>query len=72
LTTPNLLEAKVDRVMMDVARTVVVVCDSSKFGRRTLSSIAPPSAIHRLITDRGIPRQNLAELKEAGIQVILV
>jgi DeoR family transcriptional regulator of aga operon len=40
LTTPNLLEAKVNRAMMDVARTVVVVCDSSKFGRRTLSSIA--------------------------------
>lgn len=72
LTTPNLLEAKVNRAMMDVTRTVVAVCDSSKFGRRTLSSIAPPSAIHRLITDRGIPRQDLAALKKAGIQVTLV
>ncbi len=72
LTTPNLLEAKVNRAMMDVARVVVAVCDSSKFGRRTLSSIAPPSGVHRLITDRGIPKPDLSALKKAGIQVTLV
>jgi DeoR family transcriptional regulator, aga operon transcriptional repressor len=72
LTTPNLLEAKVNRAMMDVSRVVVAVCDSSKFGRRALSSIAPPSGVHHLITDRGIPRPDLAALKKAGIQVTLV
>ncbi len=72
LTTPNLLEAKVNRAMMDVARKVVAVCDSSKFGRRTLSSIAPPSGIHHLITDRGIPKPDLAALRKAGMQVTLV
>ena len=72
LTTPNLLEAKVNRAMMDVARVVVAVCDSSKFGRRTLSSIAPPSSVHHLITDRGIPKSDLAALKKAGIQITLV
>jgi DeoR family transcriptional regulator of aga operon len=72
LTTPNLLEAKVNRAMMDVARIVVAVCDSSKFGRRTLSSIAPPSGVHYLITDRGIPKPDLAAVKKSGIQVTLV
>jgi DeoR family transcriptional regulator of aga operon len=72
LTTPNLLEAKVNRTMMDVARTVVVVCDSSKFGRRSLSSIAPPSAIHHLITDKDIRKADLVALKKAGIQVTLI
>src|SRR5271156_5412094 len=72
LTTPNLLEAKVNRTMMDVARGVVVVCDSSKFGRRSLSSIAPPSGVHHLITDRGIPKSDLAALKKSGIHVTLV
>lgn len=72
LTTPNLLEAKVNRAMMDVARVVVAVCDSSKFGRRTLSSIAPLSGVHCLITDRGIPKADLAALKEIGIQTTLV
>ena len=72
LSTPNLLEAKVNRAMMDVTRLTVVVCDSSKFGRRSLSSIAPTSAVHRLITDRGIARTDLAALKKAGAQVTLV
>lgn len=72
LTTPNQLEAKVNRAMMDVARVVVVACDSSKFGRRSLCSIAPPSAVHHLITDRGIRKPDLAALKQAGIQVTLI
>lgn len=72
LTTPNLLEAKVNRAMMDVARVVVAVCDSSKFGRRSLSSIAPPSGVHYLITDRGVPKADLAAIKKSGIQVTLV
>ena len=72
LSTPNLLEAKVNRAMMDVAGVVVVVCDSSKFGRRSLSSIAPLSAVHHLITDRGIRKPDMAALKKAGVEVTLV
>jgi DeoR family transcriptional regulator, aga operon transcriptional repressor len=72
LSTPNLLEAKVNRAMIEVARVTVAVCDSSKFGRRTLSAIAPPTAVHRLITDRGIPKSDLAALKKTAIQVTLV
>lgn len=72
LSTPNLLEAKVNRVMMDVARVAVAVCDSSKFGRRSLSSIAPLSAVHHLITDRGIPKPDLATLRKTGMHVTLV
>ncbi len=72
LSTPNLLEAKVNRAMMEVTRISVAVCDSSKFGRRSLSSIAPPSAVHHLITDRGIPKSDLAAVRKAGIQVTLV
>jgi DeoR family transcriptional regulator of aga operon len=72
LSTPNLLEAKVNRAMMDVARVTVAVCYSSKFGRRSLSSIAPLSAVHHLITDRGIPKPDLTILKKAGIHVTMV
>jgi DeoR family transcriptional regulator, aga operon transcriptional repressor len=72
VSTPNLLEAKVNRVMVEVARTVVAVCDSSKFGRRSLSLIAPPIAFQHVITDRGISKADLAVLKKAGIEVTLV
>lgn len=72
LSTPNLLEAKVNRCMMEVARMVVAVCDSSKFGRRSLSSIAPLSAVQQLITDRGIPKADLIALRKMGVEVTLV
>jgi len=72
LSTPNLLEAKVNRVMVEVSRRTVAVCDSSKFGRRSLSLIAPPNALHQVITDHGIPKADLRALKKAGIEVTLV
>jgi DeoR family transcriptional regulator of aga operon len=72
LSTPNLLEAKVNRAMMDVARVVVAVCDSSKFGRRSLSMIAPPAAIHRVITDRFAPKSDVDQLRKAGIEITQV
>jgi DeoR family transcriptional regulator, aga operon transcriptional repressor len=72
LTTPNLLEAKVNRVMVEVARRTVAVCDASKFGRRSLSLIVPISAMHEVITDRSIAKSELRALKKAGIEVTLV
>ena len=72
LSTPNLLEAKVNRVMVEIAKRTVAVCDSSKFGRRSLSLIAPPSALQEVITDRGVPKSDARTLKQAGIEVTVV
>jgi DeoR family transcriptional regulator of aga operon len=71
-TTPNLLEAKVNREMIKISRRTVCVCDSSKFGRRSLSQIATLSSIHQVITDNKIPKGDLKELTEAGIEVTTV
>jgi len=72
LSTPNLLEAKVNRVMVEISKRTVAVCDSSKFGRRSLSLIVAPSALHGIITDRSIPRSDLQALKKSGIEVTIV
>jgi DeoR family transcriptional regulator of aga operon len=72
LSTPNLLEAKVNRAMMEVSRVVVAVCDASKFGRRSLSLIAPPSAIHHVITDRAAPKNEVEQLRKAGVEITQV
>ncbi len=72
LSTPNLLEAKVNRVMVEIAKRKVVVCDASKFGRRSLSLIAPPSALDQVITDRGAPKADVRAMKKAGMEVTLV
>jgi len=72
LSTPNLLESKVNRVMVEIAKRTVAVCDSSKFGRRSLSMIVPTSSMHEVVTDRGIPKSDLRMLRKAGIEVTLV
>jgi DeoR family transcriptional regulator, aga operon transcriptional repressor len=72
ITTPNFLESRVNRAMVKAARQVVAVCDSSKFGRRSLSRIVPPGAIHHLITDRNLPQQAAEALREQSITVTIV
>lgn len=72
LSTPNLLEARVNKVMMGIARRTVAVCDSSKFGRRAMSAIAPVSSIHHVITDKRVSKSDVRKLKQAGVVVTLV
>lgn len=72
LSTPNLLEAEVNRAMVEVAKHTVAVCDSTKFGRRSLSIIIPISALREVITDREVPKSDLSVLKQARIEVTLV
>src|SRR5450755_4203859 len=72
LTTPNLLESRVNRAMAEAARRTIVVCDSSKFGRRSLSLIMPTSAVHEAITDRKIAKSQLKALRDADVEVTLV
>jgi DeoR family transcriptional regulator of aga operon len=72
LTTPNLLEARVNRAMAESARRTVVVCDASKFGRRSLSLILPTSAVHETITDKSISMHDLKALRRADVEVKLV
>jgi DeoR family transcriptional regulator, aga operon transcriptional repressor len=72
LTTPNVLEARVNRVMAESARRVVVVCDSSKFGQRSLALIMPTGSVHETITDKRIPKKDLKVLREADVEVKLV
>jgi len=46
------------RAMAEAARRTIVVCDSSKFGRRSLSLIMPTSAVHEAITDPKIAKSS--------------
>ena len=72
LFTPNLLEAQVNRIMVEIATRTVAVCDSSKFGRRSLCNIVPTSAVNQVITDKNISKHDLQTLREAGVSVTLV
>lgn len=71
-TTPNFLESRVNRAMVKASRRVMVVCDSTKFNRRSLWRIVPTSAIHCVITDKNIPREAEDALRSQNVELILV
>ena len=71
-TTPDILEAQLNRLMITVSTEVTIVADSSKIGRRSLSSIGNPSAIQRLITDNRIAPEMERGIRVKGIELIVV
>ena len=71
LSTPNVEEAHLNSVMIEVAKKVIVVTDSSKFFRRRFAAIAPISRIDTLVTDDGISDQDKQMLEQSGIEVII-
>jgi DeoR family transcriptional regulator of aga operon len=72
LTTPNVMESRVNRAMVKASSLVVAVCDSTKFNRRSLSKIVDATAIHHIITDSGLPSATADALRSAGINLTLV
>jgi len=69
-STPDVLEAQLNAVMLKVAKETNVVADHSKLGRRSVSRIGPIEKVHRLITDSHAPDEITRELKSRGIEVI--
>jgi DeoR family transcriptional regulator of aga operon len=72
LTTPNVMESRVNRAMVKASSLVVAVCDSTKFNRRSLSKIVDATAIHHVITDTDLPPETAEALRSAGIKLTLV
>jgi DeoR/GlpR family transcriptional regulator of sugar metabolism len=72
LTTANVLEAEVDRAMVRAASEVIVVSDSSKIGVIGLATIMPITEINKLITDQDAPTEFVSDLRDHGVEVVLV
>lgn len=53
-TTPNLLEAEMDRALIAAARKVVVLADHSKWGTVGISTIAALEDVDEVISDDGL------------------
>jgi DeoR family transcriptional regulator of aga operon len=70
--TPVIHEATLCQIMMQVSNKVVVVCDSSKFLRKSFVKIAPISDVDIIITDTGIPAAEKARIKELQVELVIV
>jgi DeoR family transcriptional regulator of aga operon len=69
-STPDVLEAQLNSLMMRISKEVNVVADFSKLGRRSVSRIGPISGVHRLITDNRAPAEFAEALRRVKIEVI--
>lgn len=71
-STPDLLEAQLNALMIRISRDVTAVADSSKFQRRSLSVIARVEAIRRVITDSQVEPGVVDVLRSHGVEVLVV
>ena len=71
LTTTNMMEANLNQVMIQAAQKVVVLADSSKFGRRGFGKICGLEAIDQIITDDKVSPLIVKDLEERGIEITI-
>ncbi len=69
--TPNIEEASLNQIMIDLAQQVILVTDSSKFNRRSLAFICPVNKIDIVITDENIDKEDKKRLQDLGVKVII-
>ncbi len=71
LTTPHVLVAEVGAMATSRARRVIALADSSKLGRPGFKPIVPLGSVDLLITDTGADPRLVAEVRAAGVEVLL-
>jgi len=68
----NLEETMVNRAMIRIAREIILVADSSKFSKRSMSRIALFSQIDTVISNTSLEEEVQEKLRAIGCNLILV
>ncbi|HBB07063.1 MAG TPA: transcriptional regulator [Bacteroides sp.] len=71
ITTTDMMEANLNRVMMQTAQKTIVLADSSKFGRRGFSKISDMEEVDHIITDSHISPATAKRIEEMGIELTI-
>lgn len=61
----------VKRAMFDAARERILLVDHTKFDKRALHEVRPLVDFDRVIVDAGTDRQQVARLKQSGVNVVV-
>jgi len=72
LTEINIQIAHLKQVMMNSAKEIILVADSSKFGRVEYAKVDPLERVNTIITDRDLDEKIAEEIRKLGINLILV
>lgn len=67
----NLEEVMANRAMLNISREIILVADSSKFSRRTITRIAQFSEIDTVISDTSLSEEIQARLRLVGCNLLL-
>lgn len=69
-STPDLTHAETKKNMVEMANTVILLCDSSKIGKVSFVSFTATSQLSSIVTD-SIDKKTLQQLDNIGIRVIV-
>ena len=72
VTTHFAQEASLNRRMCNMASEIILVSDSSKFGKRCSHIVCKLDRIDMLVTDSGIPSETARELANQGVSLHIV
>lgn len=70
-TGKDMMRAEINSYIAKKSPTVLVVTDSSKFGKMELTRYFGADEVDYLITDEGIPAEDKAFLEKSGVKVII-
>lgn len=72
LTTSSLSEAHIHQAMIECSQKIIVLVDSTKFGKRGFCKICNINKVHHVITDSNAPIHTINALRENDIEVTIV
>jgi DeoR/GlpR family transcriptional regulator of sugar metabolism len=70
LMNDYIAETMTDRAILGIGREVIVVADHTKCDRVSTVLLAPPTAMHVLVTDSQVPEDFVAALQAQNIRVL--
>jgi DeoR/GlpR family transcriptional regulator of sugar metabolism len=70
-TLRDIFRAEISSYIIKKATDLIIVSDSSKFGKTELTGICQLNDVRRIITDGGLPDQFRDEISQSGTELIL-
>jgi DeoR/GlpR family transcriptional regulator of sugar metabolism len=71
LTYPGINDLPVKNAMIQVAREIYLLADSTKFGKAAFASLGSMAVVDCLITDSGIDPEIAARISELGVKIVI-
>jgi DeoR/GlpR family transcriptional regulator of sugar metabolism len=63
--------AQIKRQMITVGKKIIIVADSSKFGKVCLLHLADLNCVHAIVSDTGVPKELIRAVEETGVELVL-